>query len=347
MKIPSTIATLLMGIGLTLLSLWVGQHHGLLPSAASTEANRIDSIFNAMMAISVGLFVLVQGALLYALFRFRRKPGDETDAEPIEGNVPLEIVWTAIPTVIVLWLAIYSFDTYKAVASGGYIGGGNHMAHAHSETRMATAQSGTAMAGEMPTLVDATHSASAANTTVAELPPADAKQFEVKVSGLQYAWIFTYPKTGVVSGELHLPVDQNVQLTMSANDVIHAFWVPEFRLKQDVIPGEQTFLNFTPTRTGNYPIICAELCGAYHGGMRTRAIVQTPEEFEQWQQSQIVAAKSESMVLAQAPTSDQQRLNAYATAFQLPGEAQDMHPHTHHHASMDLAQAEGVTAQLP
>lgn len=339
MKIPSTITTLLIGIGLTLLSLWVGQHHGLLPTGASIEANRIDAIFNAMMAISVGLFVLVQGALLYAFFRFRRKPGDETDAEPIEGNVPLEIVWTAIPTVIVLWLAIYSFDTYKAVASGGYIGGGHHMAHAQAETRTA-AQPGTAIAEGMPAM---TSDNNTANTTLAELPPTSSEQFEINVSGLQYAWIFNYPKTGVVSGELHLPVNQNVQLTMSANDVIHAFWVPEFRLKQDVIPGETTYLNFTPTRTGSYPIICAELCGAYHGGMRTRVIVQTPEEFQQWQQSQIVATKTESMVLAEVPSGYQHRLHAYANTFQLPEAVQPMH-HGHHPMPAKTAV---VTAQLP
>jgi cytochrome c oxidase subunit II len=338
-KIPSTIATLLIGIGLTLLSLWVGQHHNLLPQDASIEANRIDAIFNAMMAIAVGLFVLVQGALLYAFFRFRRKPGDDTDAEPIEGNIPLEIVWTAIPTVIVLWLSIYSFDTYKAVASGGYIGGGHHMAHTQTDTRM-TAQPGTAIAGGMP-------GASSAGTTLAELPPANAEQFEVNVNALQYAWIFNYPKTGVVSGELHLPVNQNVQLTMSANDVIHAFWVPEFRLKQDVLPAEKTYLNFTPTRTGSYPIICAELCGAYHGGMRTRVIVQTPEEFQQWQQSQIVAA-TESTVLAEGPTSDQQRLHAYADTFQLPEQMQDVKGMHHHHHAVPLpSKTTMVTAQLP
>jgi cytochrome c oxidase subunit 2 len=325
-KIPSTITTLLIGIGLTLFSVWIGQHHGLLPTQASIESNRIDAIFNVMMAISAGLFVLVQGALVYSLFRFRRTPGDDSDAKPIEGNVPLEIVWTAIPTVIVLWLAIYSFDTYKAVASGGYIGGSHHMAHAHTGGAMA-ANSGDAIAATLP-------STDRSGTTLAELPAATADQFEVKVNGLQYAWIFNYPKTGIVSGELHLPVNQNVQLSMSANDVIHAFWVPEFRLKQDVIPGETTYLNFTPNKIGTYPLICAELCGAYHGGMRTRVIVQTPEEFQQWQQSQVVAATSEQppTVLAANPAPEARRLQGYAEALHLPQEVTPLH--SMHHQMM-------------
>jgi cytochrome c oxidase subunit 2 len=69
---------------------------------------------------------------------------------------------------------------------------------------------------------------------------------------------------------------------MKALDVIHAFWVPQFRLKQDVIPGQPTLLSFTPTRTGSYPIVCAELCGPYHGGMRSTVIVEEPDSFAAW-----------------------------------------------------------------
>ncbi len=71
-------------------------------------------------------------------------------------------------------------------------------------------------------------------------------------------------------------------LKMESKDVIHAFWVPQFRLKQDVIPGQPTILNFTPTKTGNFPIVCAELCGPYHGGMRSNVIVDEQEDFDTW-----------------------------------------------------------------
>jgi len=111
----------------------------------------------------------------------------------------------------------------------------------------------------------------------------------VKVLGLQYAWTFTYPETGIVSGELHLPIGQDAQLDMTAQDVLHAFWLPEFRIKQDVIPGRQTELRFTPTLLGEYPVICAELCGAYHGIMATKLYVETPEKYQEWIASQQVA----------------------------------------------------------
>ena len=69
---------------------------------------------------------------------------------------------------------------------------------------------------------------------------------------------------------------------MEARDVIHAFWVPQFRLKQDVIPGQPTLLSFTATRPGTYPIVCAELCGPYHGGMRSTVVVHEPADFDAW-----------------------------------------------------------------
>jgi cytochrome c oxidase subunit II len=288
-KVPSTITALVVGIILTLASLWIGQNHGLMPVSASVEAKKIDDLFNAMMAISAGLFFIVQGAILYSVFMFRKRPDDETDAAPIEGNVPLEILWTAVPTVIVMWLAVYSFDVYKAVDGGNAIGN-NHMAHQHAPTM--ASMPGSAMAATM----------TGGNMFMA--PPISVGEdltqapLVVNVSGLQYAWIMTYPETGIVSGELRLPQNRPVRLNISANDVIHAFWVPEFRLKQDAIPGQETHLSFTPNRVGTYPLICAELCGAYHGGMNTRVIVQSHEEYQAWETSQKAVASKDPVTVA-------------------------------------------------
>jgi cytochrome c oxidase subunit 2 len=104
----------------------------------------------------------------------------------------------------------------------------------------------------------------------------------IDLTALQFAFIFHYPEANITSGELHIPANQSVELRMRANDVIHAFWVPQFRLKQDVIPGQQTILTFTATRPGTYPIVCAELCGPYHGGMRSSVVVHEPDEFNAW-----------------------------------------------------------------
>lgn len=287
MNVPNSVTTLLVGIVITLASLWVGQNNGLLPVAASAEAGQIDGLFNAMIAIATGLFLLVQGALLYSLFAFRRKKGDDTDAEPVHGNVPLEIVWTAIPSAIVLWLAIYSFDIYQTVNSGGFVSN-DHMAHAgHSKVVQVANQTQMADMGAGP-----------ANT------PAEGS-LVINVKGLQYAWLFYYDGTDIVSGDLHIPANRPVELNINAQDVIHAFWVPEFRLKQDAVPGVETHLAFTPQKPGNYPVICAELCGAYHGAMKTRVIVETPEDYETWYNSRITAAAPERSAIAAAPHTHQ------------------------------------------
>ena len=88
---------------------------------------------------------------------------------------------------------------------------------------------------------------------------------------------------------MHIPIDRPVQLKMTAADVIHAFWLPEFRLKQDVIPGREVQLTFTPNLLGQYPIVCAELCGSFHGSMKANLTVDSPEDFEQWIQDNTFA----------------------------------------------------------
>jgi cytochrome c oxidase subunit 2 len=80
----------------------------------------------------------------------------------------------------------------------------------------------------------------------------------VQVQGMQYGWLFTY-ESGLVTSELHLPLNRRVRLNMTALDVNHAFWVPQFRLKQDLIPGRETHLEFVPTQLGDLP---HHLCGA-------------------------------------------------------------------------------------
>jgi cytochrome c oxidase subunit 2 len=107
-----------------------------------------------------------------------------------------------------------------------------------------------------------------------------------------------------------------VQLNISAQDVIHSFWVPQFRLKQDAIPGKDTQLRFVATKVGEYPVYCAELCGAYHGAMRTRVIVDTPENYETWVAENTFAQKQEDTIpkvaLNVAELSESEYLTPYA-----------------------------------
>ena len=298
MKIPSSIWTLLIGILLTLVSLWYGQNHGLLPTAATDEADLMDGLFNTMMVVSTGIFLLVEGILIYSAIKYRRRPGDNEDGPPVEGNVPLEILWTAIPAIIVLGISVYSFDVYNEM--GGF---DPHAAHEAPIIQQSMKMSGAAIAATLndtPPSTEPNRNQQKSDAsglgivapTIGQVPAKEGKPpaLVVNVTAMQYAFIFTYPETEVTSGELHVPVGREVELNMSANDVIHAFWVPEFRLKQDIIPGRQTEVRFTPKKEGDYDLICAELCGPYHGAMRTQVIVEKQEAFDNWIQEQLVAS---------------------------------------------------------
>ncbi len=261
MRIPAAILTLITGMALVLLGLWIGQNVNLLPVDASANAPVYDELFKVLFSIGTILFVGIFGLIVYSLVKFRRKPGDPGEGEAVEGNLPLEILWTAIPAVVVLFVGIYSYDIYDRM--GGMAPLNDHSLHS--------------MGGEMEE-----------SRTWGGISPLSldsdgaATPLPIDVTAMQFAFIFHYPDSEITSGELHVPMGQPVALHMKANDVIHAFWVPEFRLKQDVIPGQPTLLSFTATRPGRYPIVCAELCGPYHGGMRSTVIVDEPETFEAW-----------------------------------------------------------------
>jgi cytochrome c oxidase subunit II len=288
-NIPNSILTMLAGVILTLVSVWYGFNHGLMPVEASEDAALVDQLFNVMMVISTGIFLLVEGILVICLVKFRRRAGDDTDGPPIAGNIPLEILWTAIPVVIVLVIGVYSFEIYRI--EGGF----DPEAADQSPVQVALAPDTSASDSGMPLVAAAAPRLKHHNHMMAlgvggspdELQT--APDVTVNVLGLQYAWIFTYPDSGVTSGELHLPSDRDVKLVIKAQDVLHAFWLPQFRLKQDAIPGQDAELRFKPNRPGEYPIICAELCGPYHGAMASKLYVHPPDEFDQWLQQQVAA----------------------------------------------------------
>ncbi|MBA2569052.1 MAG: cytochrome C oxidase subunit II, partial [Actinobacteria bacterium] len=103
----------------------------------------------------------------------------------------------------------------------------------------------------------------------------------------QFVWSFKYPEYGgIESGTLYLPKGRTTELRLKALDVIHSFWVPEFRQKQDAVPGTVTHVAVTPTKTGRYPLLCTELCGLGHAVMRTKSVVLEEDEFEQWARGQ-------------------------------------------------------------
>jgi len=284
--IPSALITLLLGMALVLAGLWVGYNVPLLPVEASTNAPIYDALFEVLLSIGTILFLGIIGLLVFSLVRFRRREGDSGDGAAIEGNLPLEIVWTAIPAVVVLFVGIYSYDIYERM--GGMTPLNDHSAMHAAQPAADHHHQGGDHGSNNPAVLASSSSPSEPDQEPGRVwggigvASSESETLSVDVTAMQFAFIFHYPGANIITGELHIPVNQPISLHMEARDVIHAFWVPQFRVKQDVIPGQPTLLSFTATRPGTYPIICAELCGPYHGGMRSSVVVHEPADFDTW-----------------------------------------------------------------
>ncbi len=118
----------------------------------------------------------------------------------------------------------------------------------------------------------------------------DPSALQVKVTAGQWYWQYAYPEYGVTSTDLYLPVSRQIDLQMTSVDVIHSFWVPEFRVKQDIVPGRTVELRVTPTLIGNYKVRCSELCGLRHAYMEGAVTVVSDADFNKWIAEQQSAA---------------------------------------------------------
>ena len=122
----------------------------------------------------------------------------------------------------------------------------------------------------------------------------DPNAMTINVTAQQWSWSFDYPDYGIATKELYLPVNKQVVLLMQSRDVIHSFWVPEFRIKQDVVPGRITEYRITPTLAGFYKVRCAELCGTSHAYMLANVQVVSQDQFDSWVKDQQAAAQAAS-----------------------------------------------------
>jgi cytochrome c oxidase subunit 2 len=239
---------------------------------------------------------------------------------------------------MVLIISIYSFEIYNAM------GGLDPMAsHDHHGPKLAQAHKMSPAEANADKSLIALDPSRQIAIGLGASPENIGKPvpLTVNVMGLQYAWIFTYPETGITSGELHLPVGQEVELRISAQDVLHAFWLPEFRLKQDAIPGRETELRFTPNKAGQYPIVCAELCGAYHGAMGAQLFVQTPEEYQAWLKEQQAVASNDTLDKAVAANpadrSNSEFLAPYAQEMGIESQTLEQLHSNHEHFAQTMA----------
>ncbi len=202
----------------------------LLPIQASDQAIAIDNLFDLHWLLISFFFSLIMVFLIYSVIVFRRKKGDDSAGEHFEGNMTLEIIWTIVPLIIVLFIAFRGSEA------------------------------------------------------LADVERRDPNAYEVTVVASQWNWQFEYPD-GETSNDLVLPVDTQILLRMYSQDVIHSFWVPEFRVKQDILPGGDEYikeLRITPNQLGDFKIRCAELCGQLHYSMLADVSVVTQSGFDVW-----------------------------------------------------------------
>jgi cytochrome c oxidase subunit II len=223
-----------LGVALGLLIDWF-------PTQGSTQAETVDTVWDVMIIFSVPVFVLVMTVVLYCVWRYRMKPGEELmDGPPIHGNTRLEVIWTAIPAILMVSLCSYSY------------------------------------------------------VALVDIEEAKADALNVRVVGEQFTWTFYYKDASgkeLASPQLYVPRDTPVHFTVQSLDVIHDFWVPAFRMKIDAVPGVDTELRITPKTNGEYPVVCAELCGLGHAVMRQTAHVVDKEEFDSWLQERAAASE--------------------------------------------------------
>jgi cytochrome c oxidase subunit 2 len=265
------IVALIVGVSLLLLAVGVNVLHigdtfvaGLYPPIAVTQQGaKIRDLYTIVFLIAVAIFVVVEALIIWSVVRYRRKPGDDTLPPQTHGNNVAEFVWTIVPTLIVIFMFFVSWDTLNAVDTSA----------ADAQTTKITAQAG------------------------------------------QFQWQFDYigpdGKTVVYTeflplvsqgGGMMVPAGRTVQLSLVSHDVIHAFYVPQFLFKRDVVPGRTNQFDFTVDAADagqTFRGQCAELCGSGHSIMLFEVKALAPADFDKWLADKAAAAAASP---SQAPS---------------------------------------------
>lgn len=192
---------------------------------ASSSALHVDRAFYLILGISAALLLIVTGAMLYFVFRYRRRNG--ATPEQLEGSTALEIIWTVIPVVLVLVMFVVGERSFVLIRAVPH------------------------------------------------------EFMQVKVEARQWSWVFSY-EDGRKSDTLRVPRDRPVKLLLTSADVLHSFYIPAFRIKEDCVPGMDTYLSFTAKQSGSFDIFCTEYCGLGHSDMIAKVQVDEADAFDKW-----------------------------------------------------------------
>ncbi|HEY9615190.1 MAG TPA: cytochrome c oxidase subunit II [Microcoleaceae cyanobacterium] len=231
------------------ISHWIGQQaYSWMPPQATAEAQRVDALFSFLVSIGAFIFLGLVGMMLYSALFFRAKPDDYSEGHPARGSVKLELLWTIAPTLLVLWIAVQNMVIYNQLNILGL----KQIVH---------------LPLEAPAYAESSQPKPAAE--------------QIQVIAKQWEWQFRYPNQAT-SHELHLPVNESTRLDLQAKEVIHGFYVPAFRLKQDMVPGRDIDLVITPTRAGKYRLQDSQYSGTYFALMTADVYVEPKAVYDQW-----------------------------------------------------------------
>jgi cytochrome c oxidase subunit II len=251
-------------------------------SGGSSNANQIDSLYKITLVVALVIFVLVEGGLLYALFRFRARKG----AVPaqIRGNTRLEMSWTVGAAVILLALAILTFAKLSSIQDPSNSGPeGDKLASSSGGLLYASAER--------------------------KLPP-NGKSLNIEVIGRQYIWQYVYPGASEPDGlgapysyeEMVVPTKTTITLDIKSSDVVHSWWVPKLGGKFQAVPGYQNYTWFKVEKPGVFRGQCAILCGRGHARMIATVKAVPPAQFDQWlaYQKKLLTEADEQAKIARA-----------------------------------------------
>ncbi len=206
---------------------FTGENGLWLPPQESTTAHEIDSLFNFILYTSTLLTVIVAAAMVYFVWKYRRKSNADRAVDVKESKF-LELVWVIVPTLLVVAVFFWGFTSYVETS----------------------------------------------------IPPADS--YEINVKGQKWFWSFEYNNGIQTTNEIVVPVNTPIKLQMTSQDVLHSFYVPEFRIKHDVIPNRYSYVWFEAPEEGTYQVLCTEYCGTSHSNMGALIKVVGRQEFTDW-----------------------------------------------------------------
>jgi cytochrome c oxidase subunit 2 len=247
-------------------------------SGGSPNANQIDSLYKITLYVALVIFALVEGALGYALYRFRARRG--AVAAQIRGNTRLEVGWTVAAAVILLAIAVLMFAKLASIQDPANSG-----------------PNGDRLTGESGLLYASTE----------RKPPPNGRSLNITVIGRQYIWQYVYPGSSEPDGlgapysyeEMVVPTETTVTLDIVSEDVVHSWWVPQLGGKFQAVPGYHSYTWLKVNKPGIYRGQCALLCGRGHARMIATVKAVPPAQFDAWlaYQKQLIAqANAEAKV---------------------------------------------------